>query len=95
MSFELKDLGIAFNHKPVTNNSDWQYWFRRLSKSLLKEYSIQIYIDRVVKVLSDSSMFIIKSVERRFWTKSQGRQDARELLTEVFKLEWQRKKEGI
>jgi len=95
MSFELKDLGIAFNHKPVTNNSDWQYWFRRLSKSLLKEYSTQIYIDRVVKVLNDSSMFIIKSVERRFWTKSQGRQDARELLTEVFKLEWQRKKEGI
>ncbi|RLC14487.1 MAG: hypothetical protein DRI57_14375 [Deltaproteobacteria bacterium] len=35
-------------------------------------------------------MFIVKHAERRFWTKSQARQDAHELLTEVFKLEWQR-----
>ena len=95
MSFELKDLGMAVTHKPITDNTEWQYWFKRLSQSLLKEYSTQIYIDRVVKVLGGSSMFIIKRAERRLWTKSQARQDAQELLTEVFKLEWQRKKEGI
>ena len=95
MSFELKDLGMAATHNPITDNTEWQYWFKRLSQSLLKEYSTQIYIDRVVKVLGGSSMFIIKRAERRLWTKSQARQDAQELLTEVFKLEWQRKKEGI
>lgn len=92
MSFELKDLGMAVTHKPITDNTEWQYWFKRLSQSLLKEYSTQIYIDRVVKVLGDTSMFIIKRAEHRLWTKSQARQDAQELLTEVFKLEWQRKR---
>ncbi len=92
MSFELKDLGTAVTPNPIIDNSGWQRWFRRLSKSLRKEYSTQIYIDRVAKVLSESSMFIIKRAERRLWTKSQARQDAQELLTEVFKLEWQRKR---
>ena len=89
LSFELKDWGTAIIHSPVTDSSEWQRWFRRLSKSLRKEYSDRIYIDRVAKELSDSSIFIIKRAEHRFWTKSQARQDAQELLTEVFKLEWQ------
>ena len=92
MSFELKDLGMAVTHAPITDDLEWKRWFRRLSKSLRKEYSAQIYIDRVVKILSGSSMFIIKRAEHRLWTKSQARQDAQELLTEVFKLEWQRKR---
>ncbi len=95
MSFELKDLGTEVTRTPITDNLEWKRWFRRLSKSLRKEYSTQIYIDRVVKVLGDTSMFIVKRAERRLWTKSQARQDAQEFLTEVFKLEWQRKKRGI
>jgi len=89
MAFELEDLGTAMHHAPITDDSEWQRWFRRLSQSLLKEYASPIYIDRVVKELSDSSMFIIKRAQRRFWTKSQARRDAQELLTEVFRLEWQ------
>jgi hypothetical protein len=89
MSFELKDFGAVVAHKPVTDDVQWQHWFRRLSKTLRQEYSERIYIDRVIKGLSDSSMFIIKRAERRLWTKSQARQDAQEFLTEVFKLEWQ------
>ncbi|MFH1634288.1 MAG: hypothetical protein ABIG63_09815 [Chloroflexota bacterium] len=90
MAFELKDLDTSIVNTPVTDNSEWQYWFRRLSKSLQKEYTARIYIDSVVKALSDSSIFIVKRAERRLWTKSQARQDAQELLTEVFKREWQR-----
>ena len=95
MFFELKELGTAISHKPVTDDAQWQHWFRRLSKMLQKEYSQRIYIDRVVKELNDSSMYIIKRSERRFWTKSQARQDAQEFLTEVFKLEWKRQRGTI
>jgi len=90
VSFDLKDSGTAVHHASITDNSEWQRWFRRLSQSLLEEYARRIYIDRVVKELSESSMFIIKRAQRRFWTKSQARRDAQELLTEVFRLEWQR-----
>ncbi|MDM8551691.1 N-6 DNA methylase [Desulfobacterales bacterium HSG2] len=88
ISCELKELGTAVSHKPVRKQSEWRRWFKRLNKILRKEYSEGIYIDRVVKMLDDSSMFVVKRAERRFWTKSQARQDAHELLTEVFKLEW-------
>ncbi len=93
MVFELVDLGTSQVHSPVTDNADWQRWFRRLSRSLLQERSSQIYIDRTIKDLTDSSMFIIKRAERRLWTKSMACQDAQELLTEVFRLEWQKNRE--
>lgn len=95
MSFELKDLGTAVNNHPITDDSEWQRWFKRLNKSLRKEYSTGIYVDNIVKELSNSSMFIVKRAERRLWTKSQARQDAQELLTEVFKLEWQRNRSRV
>lgn len=90
MSFELKKLNTANPHNPITDNSEWKQWFGRLSRTLRKEYSTGIYIDRIVKQLSESSMFIIKRAKKILWTKSQAREDAYELLTEVFKLEWSR-----
>ncbi|MFH1908427.1 MAG: N-6 DNA methylase [Chloroflexota bacterium] len=93
MAFELKEKDTALRHPPVTDDAEWQRWFRQLSTSLRKELTEGIYVDRVVKELSDSGMLIVKRAERRFWTKSQARQDAQELLTEVFKLEWQQQGE--
>lgn len=95
MTFELVDLGTAQIHDPITEDADWQRWFRRLSGSLLQKHSSQIYIDRTIKELTDSSMFIIKRAERRLWTKSMARQDAQELLTDVFRLEWQKNRETV
>jgi hypothetical protein len=92
MVFELKASLDVTLYEPVTDSVEWRHWFKRLSRSLRQEHSAGIYINRMVKELSDSdaSMFIIKHAERRLWTKSQARQDAQELLTEIFHLEWQR-----
>ena len=95
MVFELVDHGKRTTRVPITDSTFWQTWFRRLSHSLLKESSSQIYIDRAVKELTASSILIIKRAERRLWTKSVARQDAQELLTEVFKLEWQQKRSSV
>jgi hypothetical protein len=89
MAFELKEKGAALHQPAVTDDVEWQHWFKQLSTTLRKELTEGIYIDRVVKEVSASGMFLIKRAECRFWTKSQARQDAQELLTEVFKLEWQ------
>ena len=90
ISFDLKRLGIAKDVEPLTENAEWNKLFRRLAKALPEQRSQRVYLDRVVKVLAGSSMFIVKRAERRLWTKSLARQDAHELLTEVFKAEWQR-----
>ncbi len=95
MTFELVDLGTAQVYAPITDNTVWRQQLRRLSHTLLKEHSPQIYIDRTIKELTDSSMFIVKRAERRLWTKSMARQDAQELLTEVFRLEWQKNWETV
>lgn len=89
MSFELVDLGTALRHEPVTDDSTWQQWFRRLGDTLRQRLTENIYIDRTFKELTDSSIILIKRAERRLWTKSMARQDAQELLMEVFKLEWE------
>ena len=78
----------------ITDNSQWQHWSKHLAKTLRKEYQQRIFIDREIKELSDSSICLIKRAERRLWTKSQARQDAQELLTEVFKLEWRKSREN-
>ncbi len=94
MVFELKALSDVILNTPVTDNVVWQRWLNRLSHSLRSEHSAGIYINKVVKELNDNSMLIIKHAERRLWTKSQARQDAREFLAEVFRLEWQRAQEA-
>lgn len=90
MAFELKEKGAALHQPTVTDNAEWQHWFRQLSTTLRRELTEGIYVDRAVKEVNESGMFLIKRAESRYWTKSQARQDAHELLTEVFKLEWRR-----
>lgn len=90
IAFELVDFGTAQVHKPITDDASWQKWLRKLSHSLYQKRSSQIYIDRTIKELTESSMFVVKRAERRLWTKSMARQDAQELLTEVFRLEWEK-----
>ncbi|MGB8983483.1 MAG: N-6 DNA methylase [Anaerolineales bacterium] len=88
MAFELKELGSDTHSPTLTNVGEWQHWFGKLSTILQRELTKNIYVNKVVKEVNRSGMFIIKRAEQRFWTKSQARQDAQELLTEVFKLEW-------
>lgn len=90
MAFELKEIDTVIDQPIVTDDGKWQHWFIELSTILRKELTEGIYVDRVVKEVNESGMFLIKRAERRFWTKSQALQDAQELLTEVFKLEWQK-----
>ena len=92
MAFELKEIGSAIHRPAVTDDTEWQHWFRQLSTILRKELAEGIYVDRVVKEVNKSGMFLVKRAEHRFWTKSQARRDAQELLTEIFKLEWQHKR---
>jgi len=90
ISFDLRRLGTAQAVEPLTSDVEWNKLFRRLAKVLPVQRSQRVYLDRVVKILAGSSMFIVKRSEQRLWTQSQARRDANELLTEVFKAEWQR-----
>jgi len=62
---------------------------KELKKNLRTKINPQIYIDRILKEITDDSFLIIKKAEMQYWTKSQARKDAKEFLTEVFKMEWE------
>lgn len=65
---------------PVPSSSDQQAWHDALDK--VKEQSWQaagtqrIYIDGMVRVVTDTDIVIIKRNERRLWTASAARDDA-------------------
>ncbi len=92
MMFDLKGVGTANAPSLITDDIEWRYWLRRMERSLPEKRSAALYLNRQVKVLEESSMLIIKHAKLRLWTKSQAQQDAHELLTEVFKREWQQSK---
>ena len=95
MSFDLVKLGEGAINVPLTDNSEWRTWFAHLGKLVRREWIGGIYIDRVIKELSKSSILIVKRAERRRWTRSEARADAQEFLTEVFKLEWENAEEQL
>ena len=86
IAFELTDEGVFETREPVTNEQDWKNWFQKLSVFLRGEYSTGIYIDRMVKIINDTSMLLIKRSDKRFWTRSQAYKDAQEFFTELLKL---------
>ncbi len=92
ISFDLKQLGTAREDATLVDSNEWDNLLRRLSASgvLTVPQAKRIYLDRTLKLLHGSSMFIAKRNEMRLWTKSQARQDARELLPDIFRVEWQR-----
>jgi hypothetical protein len=90
MAFELNEIDKLSQQPAITEDGGLQIWYRQLSRDLRREWTEGIYVDRVVKEITETGMFLLKRAERRLWTRSQARQDAQELLTEVFKLEWQK-----
>ncbi|NTV27464.1 MAG: N-6 DNA methylase [Methanothrix sp.] len=91
--FQLKDghrISSQISSEASDSDREMRDLFQRLSSVLRDQVSRNIYTDRVLKVLTDSAMCIVKRAEKRYWTRSQARQDASELLTEVFSREWQR-----
>jgi hypothetical protein len=79
---------------PEISNSDEQEWLEILQKlgndenGLLVPYnSKQIYIDGLVRALTDTDIIIIKRNERRLWTRSMAREDAEATLLQAINLQ--------
>ena len=49
--------------------------------------SHQIYLDGLVRSVSDTEIIIIKRNERRFWTRSMAREDAEATMLQIINLQ--------
>jgi hypothetical protein len=84
-----------YGEKPQpVSQSDQQQWIKILEQlgkqenGLLVPYnSHQIYLDGLVRSVSDTEIIIIKRNERRFWTRSMAREDAEATMLQIINLQ--------
>tara|TARA_B100001964_G_C14250760_1_gene609838 strand:- start:741 stop:3989 length:3249 start_codon:yes stop_codon:yes gene_type:complete len=61
----------------------WINILHRLDKALLKPMSSRVYIDGLVRAVTEDEVMIIKRNEKRFFTKSMAREDAEATLMQA------------
>ena len=85
-------VAIQFVHSPkVTKpriiNSEKQFRdiLKIINEHTIKEYSQNIYIRKQIKYYdyADDTILIIKPNQKRFWTRSQGIEDAHSIINEI------------
>ena len=86
-------LGVVFSTQykrsplPPPDESDEQAW-QQLLANLAKHattpwHASRIYIDGLVRIVTDTDCVIVKRNERRLWTRSMGREDAEATLLQA------------
>lgn len=93
-------LGVVFStqHKgsPLpppaeTNEQAWEQLLARLADAAVTPWhSSRIYIDGLVRSVSDTECIIVKRDERRMWTRSMAREDAEATLLQACLLQQSR-----
>lgn len=69
------------------NQHDWAYLMRKLDDvSVQHDGSRRIFIDGVVRIVSETEIIVIKRNERRLWTGSMAREDAEATIKQAMKL---------
>lgn len=65
----------------------WEKLLAKLDKTLLTPVSKRVYIDGIVRAVSDTDIMIVKRDERRLWTRSMAREDAEATLLQAMHLQ--------
>ncbi|PJF38572.1 MAG: N-6 DNA methylase, partial [Phototrophicales bacterium] len=70
-----------------SDEEEWQNLLRQLSQTLRQPVSTQVYIDGMVRAVTDTNVLIIKRNERRLWTRSLAREDAEATLLQAINMQ--------
>jgi hypothetical protein len=71
------------------NITAWDAVLNRCGKALKREISRNIYIEGMMRSVSDTEIIIIKRNERRLWTRTAAREDAEATLAQAIRLQEQ------
>jgi len=71
----------------ISDQEEWIRILKRCDEALLQPISRRIYIDGIVRAVTDTDIFIIKRDERRLWTRSMAREDAEAALLQAMHLQ--------
>lgn len=71
----------------MNDETEWHQLLHRLSKNLRQPINSQIYIDGMVRAVTDTNIVIIKRNERKLWTRSLAREDAEATLLQAINMQ--------
>ena len=92
MIFSTKDKSEQPEPIKGSDESQWKEILKKLDDTLLRPVSKRVYIDGLVRAVSDTDIMIIKRNEKRLWTRSMAREDAEATLLQAMNI--QSKDEG-
>jgi hypothetical protein len=85
--FQTEEKGKPLGEPTTTDDQEWTTILTRLERdSLQPAKANQVYIDGLVRLVTDSDMVIIKRNERRLWTASVARDDAEATMLMVVQM---------
>lgn len=71
----------------TADDEEWVRVLKQCAKTSLQPVSRKVYIDGMIRVVSDTDIIIIKRDERRLWTRSHAREDAEATLLQAMRLQ--------
>jgi hypothetical protein len=93
--FTTQEVGDALPPVDSTDDEEWSAVLDRCSETLKQPVSRRIYIDSMLRVVTDTEIYIIKRDERRLWTRSMAREDAEATLVRAMYLQEEAMKETV
>jgi len=85
--FTTQEVGDPLPAIETTDEKEWAKVLKRCRDVLGQKVSHRIYIDSMVRVVTDTEIYIIKHDERRLWTRSMAREDAEATLLQAMYLQ--------
>jgi len=85
--FTTQEKGLINSDPEIDDQDDWNVVLEKCSNALRQEVSRSIYIDGLIRVVTDTDIYLIKRNERRLWTRSMAREDAEATLLQAMYLQ--------
>jgi len=87
MVFSTQEKKKPLGPVKKSETAQWHKVLEKLDKTQPAPVSRRVYIDGVVRAVSDTDIMIIKRNERRLWTRSVAREDAEATLLQAIHLQ--------
>jgi hypothetical protein len=92
--FSSQEKGASLPEIPSDDREQWELVLTRCEDALLEPVTQRVYIDAVVRAVTDTDIFIIKRDERWLWTRSVAREDAEATLVQAMQMQASNVSEG-
>jgi hypothetical protein len=85
--FTTQERGGPLPPTSPADEAEWAEILARCAEALRQPISQRVFIDGMVRAVTDTDVIIIKRDERRLWTRSAAREDAEATLVQAMQLQ--------